>query len=721
MKRLLALLILSLLLLGCEEKEKPKVSRVKRVVRISTFDTKYIELEDGAKYGMGENLYNRLVTELHATKNFVVIVNEPWGKATLSSIQANEPHDPSDRLHFEFAPLAAADFEAEVKELSFTHGSRGMKRFSGYSSQFTSPFNDGNFDNKNEFPPRNLDFVTGWFGTNFEAKGDALDSTILGVNAGESGEFNLAIAKINYRRDSYLATAKVETKLQLLAENEIKQRLLDASGKGFLFALGAGYRELSVEFGIAKRDALKQTFDKSVTKMTEEIQNQLFAIPFRTKIEKNGVEGIILNAGRREGIRVGDLFLHKAEGKISTYKIMETFHIGSRAELLSGSKDLREGDVLVLNETENPSLPSDQIPENRLATVPKPSIKKETRGIVIDPPEFYDPDGNIDKGLKAKGLLLPLLLWRWTQYDQEIKTDLKLKPRGDLEKIAAANWNLKLLRMPEAWRKASGKGIKIAVIDSGVDYNHENIAANLPRNYLGFDFMSHDLRPFDDNSHGTALAGIIAAQGVDGKNAGIAPDCTLLAYKIFDPYGQTSSAAIYAAVEKAIQDGAKILLLGWDTRRHSQAIEQALALAEKSDVLVVTSAGDQGENIREIAHFPARYNTLSNLLVSANLDESGKLSQEPSRWSNFGAVDLAAPGTKLLTLAPRNNTIQRSGTDLAAAHVAGVAALVWEKNPEASAAQIKKILLESARRDPTLAAQVEEGRVLDAAAALTIQ
>lgn len=735
MKKLL-ILAAALMLLGCEdEKQEPKpVARVKRVVRLTAMSDKFFELDDGARYGMGENLYNRVVSRLQQNGNFVVLVNEPWGPKALNRAAPETPEfDPSDRLHFDWAPVAAADFSAEVGELSFTHGSRGVKRYAGFNDSFRTPFNDGSFESRNEFPARNLDFVTGWFGTTFEALGGALDSTILGVDAGEEGEFNLVIAKLNYRRDSYHATAKVATRLHLLAENEIKERLLDASGKGFLFAIGAGYRELSVEFGVARKNALQKTFDSTVERVVSEVESQLAAIPFRTKIEKYGEQGIIINAGRREGIRLGDIFLHKANGAVSVLQVVESFHVGSRVDILSSPTDLREQDVIVFDEKASPSvtktkrsaaslpqptIPREEIPENR-QVASQPAVKHEIRGITIDPPEFVDPDGNIAKALTGKGALLPLLLWRWTQYDQEIKTE-SLKPRGDVFKISADLWNLKSIRVAEAWKDGlTGKGVKIAVIDSGVDYNHENLAHALPRTYAGFDFVSHDLRPFDDNSHGTAVAGILAANGTDGKHVGVAPDVTLLSYKVFNPYGETSSAALYGAVERAIQEGAKILLLAWDTRRESKALESAMRLAENKGVLVVTAAGDQGEDIRSAAHYPARYNALPNLLVVANLDESGKLSTENKRWSNWGpgAVDIAAPGSSLDALAPRSNYLKRSGSDLAAAHVAGAAALVWQAYPGATAKEIKDKILIHSKRDSSLSGQVTEGRILDAAAA----
>ncbi|RZA07818.1 MAG: peptidase, partial [Proteobacteria bacterium] len=117
---------------------------------------------------------------------------------------------------------------------------------------------------------------------------------------------------------------------------------------------------------------------------------------------------------------------------------------------------------------------------------------------------------------------------------------------------------------------------------------------------------------------------------------------------------------------------------------------------------------------------PASYNLKPNVLTVTAIDQAGKLGTASGRFSNYGlgAVDLAAPGIGLEVLSPRSDYLQRSGTDLAAAHVAGAAALLWQKNPAASAGVVKDMLLRGARRDADLAGQITEGRVLDIAGAL---
>ena len=749
LRKLVPALLPALLLSACEEPTATTPpAPAKRVVRLSPIATKWIELDDASRYGMGENLYQKLAARLEQSGKFVVMLKDlekSSSKSLKVSAAVAPPADASDRLRFDFAALPAAEFSAEIDELSFAHGSRGLHRFAGFAGQFRNRYNDGAFTNKNEFPARTLDIVTGWFGTSFDAIGQDPYSTLTGIDFGAEGEFNAVVAGVNYRRDVYDATAKVRTETLLLAENENRPAVLDASGTGFLFAFGATYQSISAEFGLVRRTALKDTFDRSLDGLAAEIEKQLFAIPFRTRIERNGSEGVILNAGRREGIRVGDVFLHKAAGKVSRLTVKEVFAIGSL--VTSDTTDLRIGDVVTLEEASAaaPAAPAaaktakagaklsaasvkaaeapstePTLPDNRDAPVNTPVPAKLSK-IIIEAPEIHDPDGNLTKGFSAKGLLAPIYALRYFQYDQAIDASLKPGNLGDVSAAARARWNLSSVGVPDAFAQGlSGKGVTVAVIDSGVDYNHRNLAGAISRTKVGFDFMSYDERPFDDNSHGTAVAGIVAAQNAEKSQVGVAPGAKILAYKVFDPYGQTTSAALYGAFERAIADGAKIILCAWDTRKESEALREAIALAEQSGVLVITAAGDKGVDIREIPHFPARYNDRGNVITVTALDQAGKLGTVTGRYSNYGAgaVDIAAPGIGLEVLSPRSNYLDRSGSDLAAAHVAGAAALAWERNPALNAAGVKDLLLNAARRDPALLEQVSEGRALNVSAAV---
>lgn len=708
--------LIAISLFGCKKDVKPPPPRVKKVVQVNVINTQYIELDDSSRYGMGENLYNRLISKLKENDHFVVIVDEPLAQNMSMVSKAINLQD-SDRLKFDFAPFIVANFNADIKALTFSHGSKGAHRFAGFTRDFRTPWNNGLLDSSNEFPVRTTDLVNGWFGNAFAPQVDGSFDSIAGVTSGEAGEFNLIIAEVHYRRDKFVASTSLDTKLELLVDKETRQTQIDATGKGYLFALGVGWKQLMVEFGITRRTALKNTFDGAVEKIAEELQNQMSSVKFRTRIEYNGEQGLILNAGRREGMLVGDQFVVYRDGAVaSRLKITETFHIGSVAVVIEGDTNLQPGEIVTIeNEQVKPA--STNISRS-LAALTSATTKKS---ITIDPPEFSDPDGEEYASLKDS-LSLPYLLWRWAQYDQDIHQDLTNTPASNIAEKSQSQWNLAQLGVGAAWNIARGHGATVAVIDSGVDYNHDNLGHAFGRNYAGFDFMSYDLRPFDDNSHGTAIAGLIAAKGIADAPVGVAPEAKLLSYKVFDPWGDTTSAALYGGMERAIQDGASIIIAAWDTRKPSQAIESIVALAEAHNVLLVVAAGDRGADLRNAPGFPAAFNNSPNVLVVGATNSTGALLQTPGHASNYGdgIVDIAAPGENLKVLSPRSEYLVRSGSDLAAAHAAGVAALVKSANAALGGKEIKAQLLATCTTNNALQGFITRSCMLNAAASLGV-
>lgn len=703
---------------GCKEKNNEAIPRIKKVVRVNAIATKYIELDDGSRYGLGENLYNHLISRLQENNHFVVVVNEPSKNAALqSAISSEAATQESDRLKFDFAPYVVANFSAQVKELTFSHGTKGAHRFAGFTREFQTPWNDGSMDAANEFPARSTDLATGWFGNTLDPQKDDDYDSIAGVDSGEQGEFNIVVASLHYRRDKFTASTSLDTKLDLLVDKETRRSRIDATGKGFLFAIGASWQRLMVEFGVTRRTALKNTFDTGVEKIAEQIQTDMLKVKFRTRIEQSGEEGIVLNAGRREGILVGDQFVvYREEAPVSRLKVTEVFQIGSLASVIDGDTNLKIGDIVTM---ENEAVKPAAFEASRALAAGSPVEKKS---ISIDPPEFSDPDGGEYANLKDS-VSLPYFLLRWGQYDQEIKQDFQSNGENKVVEKAQSQWNLAQIGVSAAWALSRGRGVKVAVIDSGVDYNHKNLGQAFDRNHVGFDFISFDPRPFDDNSHGTAVAGIIAGKGIGDEPVGVAPDASLLAYKVFDPWGGTTSAALYGAMDRAIQDGADILVAAWDTRKSSQTMEKIVHLVEAKNVLLVVAAGDRGTNLRDTPSFPAAFNSSPNVLVVGATNSTGGLSRAPGMASNFGdgIVDIAAPGENLKVLSPRSEYLMRSGSDLAAGHVAGVAAILKSSHRELTGKNLKEQILAGCAHNNALDGLVTQGCVLNAARALGIR
>ncbi len=176
-----------------------------------------------------------------------------------------------------------------------------------------------------------------------------------------------------------------------------------------------------------------------------------------------------------------------------------------------------------------------------------------------------------------------------------------------------------------------GKNIKIAVIDTGVDYNHPDIFGLGPDGKVigGYDFIENDNTPQDTNGHGTEVAGIIAA---DGKIRGVAPEAKILAYRVSDTGNSVSSDLIVKAIQKAVEDDADIINLSLGVNRTNDKIEEAINYAVRNGVIVIAAAGNSGPDFRTIGSpgkdphaitVGATYNNITASLV-ATLDIDGK-------------------------------------------------------------------------------------------------
>ena len=277
-------------------------------------------------------------------------------------------------------------------------------------------------------------------------------------------------------------------------------------------------------------------------------------------------------------------------------------------------------------------------------------------------------------------------------------------------------WGLQQLNLGTAWDTAQGRGIVVAVIDSGLDAKHEDIAANVWHNpneipgngidddgngYIddvtGWDFVSNDNRPQDGNGHGTHVAGTIAAVADNGVGiVGVAPKAKILPLRGLGDNGTGSYADLIAALIYAADMGAHVINNSLGGEGESQALRDAVNYARERGSVVIAAAGNDS---RDVATF-----------TPANLDgviSVGALNPINTKagFSNYGArVDVFAPGDHILSLAASGTSVANhpdalqgkyaplSGTSMAAPHVAGIAALILERFPTLNPDQVRKLL-----------------------------
>ena len=284
-------------------------------------------------------------------------------------------------------------------------------------------------------------------------------------------------------------------------------------------------------------------------------------------------------------------------------------------------------------------------------------------------------------------------------------------------------WNLPLMKLPQAWAVEKGnRSVVIAIIDSGIDYRHEDLApkawinpGEIPENGLdddgngytddvyGWDFtdapnlqaegdyLEGDNEPIDESGHGTHVAGIAGAMPNNGIGvAGVAWECPLMAIRAGLSLGGSSrmqdddsaSAIVYAA-----DNGASVINMSWGSERRSFVIQDAIDYAYAQGAVLVAAAGNSQ---KPAAIFPAAYR---KVIAVASTEQH----QQRFYQSNFGAsIDIGAPGNVILSTQINNQYRLLTGTSMASPHVAGVAALILAKRPALTHEEVRHILINTA-------------------------
>lgn len=240
-------------------------------------------------------------------------------------------------------------------------------------------------------------------------------------------------------------------------------------------------------------------------------------------------------------------------------------------------------------------------------------------------------------------------------------------------------WTLKKIGAEYAWNYSLGSSdILVAVVDTGIDYNHPDLASNYVA--LGYDWVNDDDDPMDGNGHGTHCAGIIAA--AINNNEGIAglAQVKIIAEKAFDSEGYGWADDVVSAIIHAVDNGAKIISCSWGSSGDSVLLHQAIKYAYEKGVIIVASAGNENTNKKQ---YPAAY---PEVIAVTAVDEN----DEPAYFTNFGDwVEIAAPGVDILSTYIGNSYARLSGTSMSTPTVAGVAALTWSVFPWMSRDQVR--------------------------------
>jgi len=336
--------------------------------------------------------------------------------------------------------------------------------------------------------------------------------------------------------------------------------------------------------------------------------------------------------------------------------------------------------------------------------------------------------------------------------------------------LLANSWGLHKISAVFAWAKTpKGKGIIVAVTDTGVDYNHQDLIHRMWRNpdevandgidnddngfiddLVGWDFAKNDNKPYDlsmslfdilfkggNPGHGTHVAGVVGASRNNRLgSAGVAPEVKIMAVRMISENGQGDTAGAIAAIDYSVKNGAHIISASWGSEGEEpgdMALREAIQRAEAKEILFIAAAGNGRMDTQSMQAkgydndadakpvYPASY-SYKNIIAVAALTPTDELAS----FSNFGkvTVDLGAPGTKILSTVPGDryqDTIidlgqikaTWDGTSMATPFVSGAAAVIWSQDHSLDGNAVKIKVLSQVKSVPSLVSSVLTGGRLD--------
>ncbi len=461
-----------------------------------------------------------------------------------------------------------------------------------------------------------------------------------------------------------------------------------------------------------------------------------------------------------------DYLVQMASGTSGQVKLMSLVPAGTKVESLNFNNWYRV-----------------QLPSEQLATMNAKLLMQDKSVSAVEPNRMFYP------------MVSPSLAQARLQYQTMIELDpqsgLPFPGKGD-EKVGAGGpgsdnpsipagggsgsgsdplfskqWGMSQVNVKSAWDKSTGSPeVIVAVIDTGVDYTHEDLVANMWRNtkeipnnnidddqngyvddIVGWDFVSKDNKPYDkygsftdilngsNPGHGTHCAGNVAARAENGKGiAGVAPNVRIMALRFISDRGGGTTADAGLVIKYAVHNGAKVLSISCgaevgDAKNSSEvkSWREAGQYAQDRGVLFIAAAGNghQGRGYNNDTDrnpaYPASYDH-ENIISVAAINSSGAFGS----FSNWGqrSVDLGAPGVKVFSTVP-NNRYQDSigsflgqeltwdGTSMAAPHVAGAAALYWSAHPDKTWREVKAAILAGVKKTSQMNGKVSSGGQLD--------
>ena len=263
---------------------------------------------------------------------------------------------------------------------------------------------------------------------------------------------------------------------------------------------------------------------------------------------------------------------------------------------------------------------------------------------------------------------------------------------GEPEPLAQVlPWGVDRIDADLAWATTKGTGVKIAIVDTGIDRDHPDLVANIKG---GFNAIAprgryRDPDDFnDDHGHGTHCAGIAAAVDNDIGVVGVAPEAWLYGVKVLSKTGSGQTSDCIEGIQWCADNGMDVISMSWGSTTYDQALNDTCAAAWAAGCVLVASAGNSG--VEDPDGYPSAYPSV----ISVSATDS---SDQPASFTNYGdEIELAAPGVSIYSCYNNGGYVTMSGTSMSCPHVSGAAALAIAAHPNYTNQQIRQLLWDTA-------------------------
>jgi phosphoheptose isomerase len=262
-------------------------------------------------------------------------------------------------------------------------------------------------------------------------------------------------------------------------------------------------------------------------------------------------------------------------------------------------------------------------------------------------------------------------------YSATVETDIPVKIAAD-----SIDWGIARIGADKVWESNNGQGVKVAIIDTGVQIDHPDLRANI---LAGYDFVNEDSNATDDNGHGTHVAGIVAATLNQAGTVGASPGGKILPVKVLNNQGYGYLSDVVEGIYFATDNGARVINMSLSTTTDSVTLRNAVTYAANKGVLLVAAAGNDGG---APCAYPGAY---SSVVCVVATDSNNQLAS----FSNLGG-ELAAPGVSNYSTFLGSSYRYLSGTSMASPHVAGSAAILMSACSTCTTTEIREILRNTA-------------------------